>query len=278
MDEKPPLEPSLRALADKDRRKLDDHPTPEELVAYRAGELTREDEERIQDHLALCPDCTQMLLDLEHFEQARPSEEGARLSDADVEAAWRRLRPRLEEREALPAKMAPVPPVTPPRQSRRSERETPRRQPRAAWSLAAALFLCTVGLAFWGMGLQRQLTEPEINLPLVELQPVEEGTRGGSAPADEGPIPAGHRSFVAILHPLDPGNYPDYEIEIVPAGGGGEAVWKKRGLERKDEGMIAQIPLGPLSAGTYRIRLFGLDGNRRAPLGEFEFEIAPEDG
>ena len=257
-DDKPPLEPTLRALAQKARRDLDDHPTPEELVAYRSGELTPQDEERIQDHLALCRDCSQLLLDLKDFEEDKPEDE-AGLSDAQVEAAWRRLRPRLEERKVL----------------------TSRRwfaSPRVAYGLAAALFVCVVGLSFWVSTLRerlRDLSSPEVNFAMVELEPIGETSRGAGTAAETGKIPAGGLSFGLVLHPLDPGEYSDYEIDILP-GKGGDVLWSQHGVQRADDGMRVRIPRDFLPAGAYRIRLYGLEGDRRDPLGEFAFEISPE--
>ncbi|HEX7183497.1 MAG TPA: zf-HC2 domain-containing protein, partial [Thermoanaerobaculia bacterium] len=82
------MEPILRAEAEEARRALRDHPTPEQLVAYRAAELPGEEMERIKDHLALCTECGQLLLDLVRFEEFEPAEEPAALAGAEVEAAW----------------------------------------------------------------------------------------------------------------------------------------------------------------------------------------------
>ncbi|HEX2643010.1 MAG TPA: zf-HC2 domain-containing protein, partial [Thermoanaerobaculia bacterium] len=62
--DKPPLDEALRELAARARRDLGAHPTPELLAAYHAGELPEDEVEQIRDHLALCPECGELLLDL----------------------------------------------------------------------------------------------------------------------------------------------------------------------------------------------------------------------
>ncbi len=87
----------LRKLASEARRREGSraHPSPESLTAYQAGELSTTASEELQDHLALCRHCTQLLLDLEDFLAAPDGE----VSDAgqQVAPAWRVLRGRLPE-------------------------------------------------------------------------------------------------------------------------------------------------------------------------------------
>src|SRR3954471_7094568 len=82
---------------DRNRPDPEEHPDPETLTAYQANELSPEEDERIQDHLAVCQHCTELLLDLEEFLQ--PPESGVEPA-ADFEAAvdWRRLRAVSEEK------------------------------------------------------------------------------------------------------------------------------------------------------------------------------------
>ena len=80
----------------RQRRDPEEHPSPEELSAYQANELTPEEDERIQDHLAVCEHCTELLLDLEEF--LKPAAVAAEPA-ADFEAAadWKRLRDHLPQ-------------------------------------------------------------------------------------------------------------------------------------------------------------------------------------
>ena len=254
MDKKPPIEPVLRALAAKARRTLDDHPTPEELVAYRAGELTAEDEERIRDHLALCRDCSQLLLDLKEFEDAAPEEE-AGLSDIQVEAAWRRLRPRLEERKVL----------TSPRWFA---------SPRFAYGLAAGLFLCTVGLSVWGLSLQqkvRELSEPLPNAPIGDLHAEGGGAvRGGPG---EPEILRSRPGGVLVLD-FDPRDFRRFDVELRKDGKGGELLWSGGGLVESEEGSYTLgLPRSGFQPGLYWIDLYGVDGGRREWVAGLAFRL-----
>lgn len=48
------------------------HPSHETLRAYQKGALSEAEEERLQDHFVLCPECAQTLLDLNAFFDAAP--------------------------------------------------------------------------------------------------------------------------------------------------------------------------------------------------------------
>ena len=99
MSAKPNLQPTLQALIDRDRRGLDEHPTPETLVAYHAGELPAAEQEDLRNHLALCHDCADLLLDLVSFAEFTPPEQTPALADGEVEGAWQKFQPRLVARE-----------------------------------------------------------------------------------------------------------------------------------------------------------------------------------
>ncbi len=91
---------AMRALVEETALQEGAHITPERLIAYHQGELSSEDERRIQDHLVVCRECTALLLDLEAFPAL--DQRGARpLSDADVAAAWQEMKSRIQPREAM---------------------------------------------------------------------------------------------------------------------------------------------------------------------------------
>ncbi len=75
----------------RQRRDPEEHPSPEELSAYQANELTPEEDERIQDHLAVCQHCTELLLDLEEFLEP-PAVAAEPAADFEAAADWKRLR------------------------------------------------------------------------------------------------------------------------------------------------------------------------------------------
>ncbi|MCP4658085.1 MAG: hypothetical protein GY856_21965 [bacterium] len=85
------------AMANLTAEALDgqDHPTPEQLLAYHAGELYEEVHEHVRTHVAWCQDCARTVLDLASW----PNVE---LCDPDLErtldeeaADWQAIRQRL---------------------------------------------------------------------------------------------------------------------------------------------------------------------------------------
>ncbi len=77
------------------RTRLRRHPTAGELLALGRGELSNTGARRLREHLALCPECAAIFLDLARPEGIAELERLARLSDEQLEAAWFALRARL---------------------------------------------------------------------------------------------------------------------------------------------------------------------------------------
>lgn len=120
-DETSDLDEMLGFLAEehRDRPDPEEHPSPETLTAYQANELSPEEDERIQSHLAACRHCTAMLLELEELLQ--PAEAvGTPAADFEVAADWRKLRSRLRARKR-----------------------------RLTVAMAAVLFLAVLGISFY---------------------------------------------------------------------------------------------------------------------------------
>ena len=68
-------------------RAVDAHPSPEELVAYRSGDLSDGEEEQIQAHLVDCEECAALLLGWVEFESP---EHGETVAPSELEAAWQK--------------------------------------------------------------------------------------------------------------------------------------------------------------------------------------------
>ena len=259
--DKPSFEESLRALAAR-RPRGEDHPTLQELVAYRAGELPPEGEDRIQEHLTQCHDCAQLLLDLAEFEQFPPPPEEMGPVDARTEASWQRLRTRLREgeeereEEEAPAVLFPRRPRVPPWQ-----------RPALPWALAAGLALCSVGLWQWAGRLQSEigrLEAPQLNVPVEDLSA---GETRGARPE----VPVLRGGGVLVLYP--PTEAAEYEVEAVSTDG--ELVIRPLRGPAIDEVLTLSIPPTFLPAGRYSARLYGIDNGERKLLKEYAFEISP---
>ena len=185
----PPLEPAIRALSARAERQLGLHPSPETLVAYHEGGLAGEERERLRDHLALCADCAQLLLDLAAFPEVEVPAGLRKPSDGEVEEAWQVMRGRLKAEEKPGAPALPIPSNVVP-----LSRPNPRPQPAyLKWALAAS-WLLVAGLGLWVFELRREnarLAEPAVNVAVVDLNAGGDSTRGESR--DHPPLLAGNR-------------------------------------------------------------------------------------
>lgn len=228
------------------------HPDPERLAACHAGELSPEEEGRVQDHLALCPECAALLLDLDGL--ADPGF-GAGADLSGKEAVWQRLK---EE-------MAPQAPVVPFRRPVRSS-------PRWLQALAASLLVASLGLSFW-LALERTVTEPSGTPPPAVLYLDGEATRGeGGLPLPTVSSDAG--VITLILNGAGQRRYERYRFEIVRADGiraGGGPI--ERNPDSYDDFKPIAVERREIGPGDYRVRLYGRRGGQEEPVQEYAFRV-----
>jgi len=231
MANEPGLRIAIQALAEEERSVLSEHPMPDELVDYQAGDVTAEERERIQEHLALCPACSQAVLDVAPLPEVR-------LSDRTVAAAWARFEGRRR------------PAVWP-------------------WSLAAALLLAVLGLAFELSLMRWEVAAPRAGLQIVDLLPVGEDVQrsGGDASAVvQAPEWVDH--LVLVLNLTHDPVLPVYAFRITAADG--REVWRGEDLRPGADGALTlEVPRRLLPAGEYRIGLYG----NGAPVAEYTLRI-----
>lgn len=296
--EKPPLNPKLRDLADRERRNLGPHPTPEQLADYHAEKLSAEEEERIQEHLALCPECAELFLDLVDFAGPEPARDVSGLTDEEVDAAWQDMRARLsgtaaaaagKPPEAPPAAEVRTPrPVPEPPPEPRAEApaaakvatvaeagtvvplQRPERQGDGAYaprrlyqSLAAMFLLTTLGAGFWALSLQRQLREPQVGAVEVSLRPEGESTRSGST------VPSAREPLSLRISSFDLPDSERYRVEIL--GSEGSTLWSREGVEAPPDDGPLRVDFRPgyFTPGEYRVHIVGLDGEGAGSTSEF---------
>jgi hypothetical protein len=220
MANEPGLKLAIQALADEERRVLSDHPMPDELVDYQAGDVTVEERERIQQHLALCPACAQAVLDVGPLPEVR-------LSDRTVAAAWARFRGR-------------------------------RRSAVWPWSAAALLFIA-LGLTFEMGRLRREagvLAAPRAGVQIVDLFPAGEDVQRSAGGEDAVQAPAWVDRLVLILNLTHEPVFPVYAFPITAADG--REVWRGGDLRPGADGALTlEVPRRLLPAGEYRIGLSG---------------------
>lgn len=232
------------------------HPDPERLAAYHAGELSPEEEIRIQDHLASCRECAGLLLDLDGL--ADPGF-GAGMGLDAKEAVWEKLIEATlqEERPAVVPFRRPSPPVS----------------PRWLQALAASLLVATLGLSLWVASLRRtvaNLSLPEPNAPVLDLYA--SGTRGEGSPAPVLTVSRQARFFTLILNSAGHPRKKGYRVEILRTGG--EAVWKSGEVTPFSFGSFSlTIPRLATGPGDYRVRLLGRSGETEEPIDEYAFRV-----
>lgn len=237
------------------REDLSPHLAPEDLLAYRAGELPAPERARVEDHLVACPHCLELLLDL-----GRLSDPGfgSERTAAERAADWKAVQKRLA--------------VEPAPRRRRLARAFS--SPRPAWALAAALLVAVVGLSLRTRQLERRVEDlgrPQVNAPVVDLFPASplRGEEGESAVVELDPA---SRLYTLILSPKGSPDYPGYRLEVLDSGG--RTVWSADGLEKDRHGSFTLILARSfLDPGEYRFRLYGLAGEAATLVEELRVRI-----
>lgn len=251
-----PIEPALRALAERQHRDLGPHPETDKLIAYYEESLPNDSMERVRDHLTLCPECAGRLLDLDGFHDHEASPDDT--PDAEAETAWRELAPRLREEEPK-ASLVRFPEKVPP--------------PVLPWALAAALLLALLGAGARMANLQHQvgdLQKPQAEAVVAHLKPVDDSTRSA-----EGPPPAFSRSITVVLVPPPRGWQSAVDVEMREAGASGPPLWASP-VKPDDKGdLIVTLPPRSVRPGTYRLCAYGFADGKRLPPVEYELAVAP---
>lgn len=272
--DKPNIREGMRRLA-RDRRPRE-HPSPEKLAEYHAGDLPAQEVAPLQDHLAECPDCAQMLLHLELFEDLDSPPGHSPATEEQMDQEWHRLRKRLRTDPESKAK-GPTPggpqEVVPGHGSDGGETDSdgkvgdvaplrrgslsPRRDP---WPwLTAVAATAAVALGGWSVSQHlrlRDLSAPQLNAPVIQLSP-EGATRspGGEAPVLS-LLETGGYLVLGGAPQATPDGSEEYEISIVEATEGGER-FRRRGLQPQPGPggpfFSVWVPPGFLLPGTYRV-------------------------
>ena len=253
------LRKSVGELLASARRELGPHLEPEELAAYHGGTLSAAEEARVQEHLVACPECTELLLDLEGLGDPAYASD---VTATETAAAWRVVREGLKadddgegDREGTPAGAHGFQPG-----------------PRWALPLAASLLFAVVALSFWAASLRRtvgELSRPQLNAPVLDLQP---SVRGEEPDAPVPVVLSRTRLFTLVLNPVGPPGEGVYEAEIVDAAG--RRSWSGRGLQPNAFGSFSiALPARVLGAGDFRLHLYRLAGGRRELMGDYAFRI-----
>lgn len=266
-DEKPPFDAALRHLAEQQRRSLTSHPTPQELAAYHAGELPPEAEARILDHLAICRECSDLLLDLSGFADLKPPAGMPELTDQQVEQDWQALRKRMGQGEERKERTAEVVPIRSAGPAPKSERTFP------VWLPVAASLLAVLGFSF-GLyqsslvaKLERRFDERNLPWSPAAVSLDNETVRSGEQQDVKRITSEG--GAILSLYPDSEVTFPAYEAEIV-----GRATVKA--TPPREEGLPIALVIPPryLEPGrTYEIQLYGISGSERTGVGRYQIQV-----
>ncbi|HWM94513.1 MAG TPA: zf-HC2 domain-containing protein [Thermoanaerobaculia bacterium] len=263
-DEKPTLTAALRQLAERERRSLKDHPTPQELASYHAGELPPEAEARLREHLAVCHECSDMLLDLARFSELTPPPGVPELTDQEVEEDWQALRKRMgegkREGKRTSDNVVPLRPVGQPKR----ERDYPLWMP-----IAASLLIGVLGASYGIYERMQPREDPQgsdsVGPYVPEVFDLDATVRGGET-VGAGKM-SSQRGGLFFLTPAE--EHPRYRVEVRQND---KVLW---GTEVS--GPIDSIPVNItpnfLEPGSYKIQLSGVEQGRAIDSVEYDLEV-----
>lgn len=237
------------------------HLDADELIAYRTGSLSNDEQRRIQDHLELCRVCVEHLLELDSFAGAEPEDGGSHpaggVADLETAAAWRALRPRLPAAEG---------------ESSSVESSAVRRMPGWLSAAAAVLALAVVGLTVDSARLHERLemvTQPH---PLTPVNLPEPEVRGdpGTGPAAERASQSGSLAlFIRLSSERLAG---PYELEIRDTER--RLRWSGRGYEPDPLGVLGLgVPAGFLAPGDYTLEVYAAGPGGRQVVDTFPLRV-----
>lgn len=228
------------------------HPGLETLTAYHAGELAREAEAALQDHLAVCPHCSRLLLDLPAF---LASPDRIESSGVEVDASWQKLR------KNLPA----------PGERTGSASEPKARSTRRALLLAACLLIASTAVVLWMVA--RRSSPVEFPPTMVFLYPGE-SHRGAPEPPTPAILHAEAAANILVLHLAK--EQPDlrFGVELEAVGARGERRVSPLGATVIDaHTLLLVLARHQLAPARYQIRVFAPEHPSAEPLGDYPIQV-----
>ena len=240
------LTPALRSYLRANRRALEQHPSVEDLVGYRAGALEPVREEAVRDHLVACQECSELLLELANLEDTAGLADTA--SELEIEAAWKRQRGRLfpsrSYRGLYPWQLG-------------------------GWAAAACLALVTGFLGFKLRELHQEsarLYSGDLSRVIVEQQ----GTRRlqGDLPVLE--LGSGKAGLVLVLLHADT-PFESFRAELVSPDG--RALLVLEGLSLAEDLLLIPIKPHQLPPGRIRVVVSGLREGQYEPVEDYDLQV-----
>lgn len=252
-----------RRLQAEEREKLGDPPTAEEMLAYSRGELPEGEEERIRELLVAYPELARMYGAT--FPDGPRAGDADAVPDSELLAAWNTLQRRLGGKVISD-------------EERKRRADAQRGRARLPHYLPAT-FAAALALVFFGLFVQAEsrarYLEREGNVPRVlgapqELDP--DSNRGAGTPTL---LQKDGEAYLLKLRLINQVRYPHYSIELHGKRG---PIWTSH-VAQPDGSDAFQlvIPHDFLRTGErYQLRVFGVDGQTRSPLGAYDVAVRSE--
>ena len=230
-----------------------EHPAPEKLSAYQAGELPLEEADAIQEHLVWCTFCADLLLDLESsLEPEEESEEREGVANLGVETGWRKVQAGMGwtgEGKDDPS----------------GEASRLKKALRRLRMLAAVLLVGMLGLSVYAWRLWQELNTTDAP---VSASPANQlGARSGPKEDAEILVVSPGDSIVFTLSDLRDSSG-EYGVEIYDSEG--KTLWSRSGLKMREDYLAFRVHPDILKPGLYTIRVFTKD---HSPVGEYFVKI-----
>lgn len=285
----------MQALDDESSGTLEDHPGLAELIAYTQGSLEETATAEVRDHLRQCDACVATAEDArDFFEPGRQGEVAA--SDIETAREWKALWQRVDaDRRAT----APRPGLLQGFSARalfalaasvvvafgftafwaislreemaalRGSQETREAELKAR---LGQLEGDNQKLRELGQRFETQmaaLANPQVNVPIYDVLPVDAGLRsGGASEAARVSVPQTAKHFILILNGAGQPDYQDYALEIVDRDN--RAIWKGERLKRDAQGsFVITMERSFLRPGRYRLLLYGAKAGALTKIAEY---------
>ena len=215
-------------------------PTAGEMLAYTRGELSPEEEARVQERLVDHPDLVRTMTEPFPTEGAEPGDPDY-LSDEEFAKHWASMQKRMHRQPPATGRVLQF------------------------WRYSAAI-AATVAITFGALlwQLNSRLDQPRVVWEQQILFP--DGRRGpGTEPAT---LTAQGESVLLILPLIGQRDYDRYRIEVVNTATD-QPIWSSEALRPEESAFAILVPRRFLKPGTYRVVIYGASGTSEERLATY---------
>lgn len=254
------LDETLRMLGESVLGEPSEHPTREQLAAYCRGELSPQESEAVEAHLAWCREDASFVLAFREISGLDPVDDEPA---EELDTAWN----DFLERRAPAATASPVPAPLPEARLRSAGRRF-----RMPLVLAASLLVAAVSTAGWIASLARHDRPPVAlaNGKIVDLGATDE-ERAAGPEAREIVLGADEASLTLILHPTRELAAGSYSAALLTREG--KEVWRGDIRPTDLDTFHVTFPRESLPAGEYAMELHRSKDGRSEVVDRFPLRI-----